>query len=86
MTHSGDELSYRARHRKQIRNGLIEKLPHACPECNGWVDLERMLCEGCGLVLLARLTVPDVYALLYPGPRIRDVDTFIDDVLSGESS
>jgi hypothetical protein len=60
-------------------------LPHACPECNGWVDLERMLCEGCGLVLVPSLTVPDVYALLYPGPRIGDVDAFIDDVLSGES-
>jgi hypothetical protein len=62
------------------------RLPHACPECNGCVDLESMLCEGCGLALLQSLTVPDVYALLYPGPRIRDVDTFIDDVLSGESS
>jgi hypothetical protein len=48
--------------------------------------LESMLCEGCGLVLLPRLTVPDVYALLYPGPLIGDVDAFIDDVLSGESS
>lgn len=45
-----------------------------------------MLCEGCGLALLPRLTVPDVYALLYPGPRIGDVDAFIDDVLRGESS
>ena len=50
------------------------------------MDLESMLCEGCGLALLQSLTVPDVYALLYPGPRIRDVDTFIDDVFSGESS
>jgi hypothetical protein len=62
------------------------RLAHACPECNGCVKLESMLCEGCGLVLLPRLTVPDVYALLYPGPRIGDVDVFIDDVLSGESS
>lgn len=61
-------------------------LPHACPECNGRVMLESMLCEGCGLDLLPRLTVPDVYALLYPGPRIGDVDAFIDHVLSGESS
>jgi hypothetical protein len=61
-------------------------LPHACPECNGCVMLESMLCEGCGLDLLPRLTVPDVYALLYPGPRIGDVDAFIDHVLSGESS
>ena len=65
---------------------LSARLPHACPECNGCVDLERMLCEGCGLVLLARLTVPDVYALLYPAPRIGDVDAFIDDILSGVSS
>jgi hypothetical protein len=50
------------------------------------VKLESMLCEGCRLVLLPRLTVPDVYGLLYPGPRIGDVDAFIDDVLSGESS
>jgi hypothetical protein len=63
-----------------------EKLPHACPECNGDVDRESILCEDCGLDLLPRLTVPDVYALLYPGPRIEDVDAFIDDVLSGESS
>jgi hypothetical protein len=48
--------------------------------------LESMLCEGCGLDLLPRLTVPDVYALRYPGRRIGDVDAFIDDVLSGESS
>jgi hypothetical protein len=45
-----------------------------------------MLCEDCGLDLLRRLTVPDVYALRYPGRRIGDVDAFIDDVLSGESS
>jgi hypothetical protein len=62
------------------------RLPHACPECNGCVDLESMLCEGCGLVLLPSLTVPYVYPLLYPGPGIGDVDAFIDDVLSGESS
>ena len=62
------------------------RLPHACPECNGCVNLESMLCEGCGLILLPSLPVPDVYALLYPGRRIEDVDTFIDDVLSGESS
>ena len=62
------------------------RLPHACPECNGCVDLESMLCEGCGLVLLPSLTVPRVYALLYPGSRIGDVDAFIDDVLSGEIS
>jgi len=31
MTHSGDELSYRARHRKQIRNGLLEKAPARMP-------------------------------------------------------
>jgi hypothetical protein len=43
-----------------------KKLPHACPECNGCVKLESMLCEGCGLDLLPRLTTPDVYALLYP--------------------
>jgi hypothetical protein len=65
---------------------LPERLPHACPECNGCVNLESMLCEGCGLDVLPRLTVPDVYALLYPGRRIGDVDAFIDDVLSGESS
>jgi hypothetical protein len=62
------------------------RLPHACPECNGCVDLESLLCEGCGLDLLPSLTVPDVYALLYPGPRIEDVDALIDDVLSGQSS
>jgi hypothetical protein len=62
------------------------KLPHACPECNGCVDLESMRCDGCGLDVLPRLTMPDVYALLYPGRRIGDVDAFIDDVLSGKSS
>jgi hypothetical protein len=61
-------------------------VPHACPECNGRVDLDSMLCDGCGLDLLPHLTMPDVYALLYPGPRIGDVDAFIDDVLRGESS
>jgi hypothetical protein len=65
---------------------LSGRLPHACPECNGHVKLESMLCEDCGLDLLRRLTVPDVYALRYPGRRIGDVDAFIDDVLSGESS
>ena len=45
-----------------------------------------MLCESCGLDLLPRLTVPAVYALLYPSIRIEDVDALIDDVLSGESS
>lgn len=62
------------------------RLPHACPECNGCVELENMLCESCGLDLLPRLTVPAVYALLYPSIRIEDVDALIDDVLSGESS
>jgi hypothetical protein len=50
------------------------------------VDLDSMLSGGCGLDLLPHLTMPDVYALLYPGPRIGDVDAFIDDVLRGESS
>jgi hypothetical protein len=62
------------------------RLPHACPECNGCVNLESMLCEGCGLVLLPSLPVPNIYALLYRGARIGDVDAVIDDVLSGESS
>jgi hypothetical protein len=61
------------------------RLPHACPECNGCVNLESMLCEGCGLLVLPRLTVPDVFAVLYPGRRLGDVDAFIDDVLGGES-
>jgi len=65
---------------------FLGRLPNACPECNGCVDLESMLCEGCGLDVLRRLTVPDVYALRYPGPQIGDVDAFIDDVFSGESS
>jgi hypothetical protein len=38
------------------------------------------------MVLLPSLPVPNVYALLYRGARIRDVDAFIDDVLSSESS
>jgi hypothetical protein len=62
------------------------RLPHACPECNGCVNLESMVCERCGWVLPSSSTVPEVYARLYPGPRIGDVDAFIDDVLGGESS
>jgi hypothetical protein len=46
-----------------------------------------MICERCGLEVLPRLiTVPDVYAVVYPGRRIGDVDAFIDDVLREESS
>jgi hypothetical protein len=64
-----------------------KKLPHACPECNGCVNLESMICERCGLEVLPRLiTVPDVYAVVYPGRRIGDVDAFIDDVLREGSS
>jgi predicted amidophosphoribosyltransferase len=63
-----------------------ERLPHACPDCNGWVNLESMICEGCGLEVPHLTTVPDVYALLYPDRRIGDVDAFIDDVLGGDSS
>jgi len=64
-----------------------ERLPHACPDCNGCVNLESMICEGCGLDVLPHLTtVPAVYALLYPDRRIGDVDAFIDDVLGGDSS
>jgi hypothetical protein len=41
-----------------------------------------MLCDDCGLSMLPRLTVPEVYELLYPErARIEDVDAFIDDVL-----
>jgi hypothetical protein len=40
-----------------------------------------MLCDDCGLDLLPGLTVPDVYAPLYPERRIEDVDAFIQDVL-----
>jgi hypothetical protein len=57
------------------------RLPHACPERNGSVTLRMMLCDDCGLDLLPGLTVPDVYALLYPERRIEDVDAFIQDVL-----
>jgi hypothetical protein len=56
--------------------------PTWCPDCNGCVNLERMRCEDCGLSMLPRLTVPEVYELLYPErARIEDVDAFIDDVL-----
>jgi hypothetical protein len=42
-----------------------------------------MLCDDCGLSMLPRLTVPEVYEFLYPEQRVRieDVDAFIDDVL-----
>jgi hypothetical protein len=41
-----------------------------------------MLCDDCGLRMLPRLTVPEVYEHLYPErARIEDVDAFIDDVL-----
>jgi hypothetical protein len=63
-----------------------ERLPHACPDCNGCVNLESMICEGCGLEVPHLIAVPDVYALLYPDRRIGDVDAFIDDVLGGDSS
>ena len=63
-----------------------KKLPHACPECNGCVNLESMICERCGLEVLPRLTtVPDVYADLNHGRRIGDVDAFIDGVLGEDS-
>jgi hypothetical protein len=32
--------------------------------------------------MFPRLTVPDVYDLLYPERQIEDVDAFIDDVLA----
>jgi hypothetical protein len=49
------------------------RLPNSCPDCNGCVNLESML---------PRLTVPEVYELLYrERARIEDVDAFIDDVL-----
>jgi hypothetical protein len=64
-----------------------ERLPHACPDCNGCVNFESMICEGCGLEVLPHpTTVPGVYALLSPDRRIGDVDAFIDDVLGWDSS
>jgi hypothetical protein len=58
------------------------RLPNSCPDCNGCVSLESMLCEACGSSMLPRLTVPEVYELLYPEcTRIEGVDAFIDDVL-----
>jgi hypothetical protein len=59
-----------------------KRLPNSCPDCNGCVNLESMLCDDCGLSMLPRLTVPEVYELLYlERARIEDVDAFIDDVL-----
>lgn len=61
---------------------MPHRLPNSCPDCNGCVNLESMLCDDCGLSMLPRLTVPEVYELLYPErARIEDVDAFIDDVL-----
>jgi hypothetical protein len=42
------------------------RLPNSCPDCNGCVNLESMLCDDCGLSMLPRLTVPEVYEFLYP--------------------
>jgi len=36
-----------------------ERLPHACPDCNGCVNLESMICEGCGLEVPRLTTVTD---------------------------
>jgi hypothetical protein len=60
-----------------------QRLPNSCPDCNGCVNLESMLCEACGMSMLPGLTVPEVYELLYPkrAARIEDVDAFIDAVL-----
>jgi hypothetical protein len=33
-----------------------KRLPNSCPDCNGCVNLESMLCEDCGLSMLPRLT------------------------------
>jgi hypothetical protein len=60
----------------------MKRFPNSCPDCNGCVNVESMLCEDCGLSLFPRLTVPDVYELLYSERRIEDVDAFIDDVLA----
>ena len=52
---------------------MPKRLPDACPDCNGCVNRESMLCEDCGLKMLPRLTVPEVYELLYPErTRIED--------------
>jgi hypothetical protein len=60
-----------------------KRLPNSCPDCNACVNLKSMLCDECGLSVLPRLTVPEVYELLYPErARIGDVDAFIDDVFA----